>query len=233
MGHFLRVEEREGAWDHQKESARMSSTAIATKRALRKGRSRGGPVKLARTVGDRLRVLRKSQKITLVELAKTSGVDSATISRIETGRMTGTLESHTRLARALGAKLTELYAGIEEARSRELISVQSAASRTDVYVHQAGKSSMAMLTTEVLKKKMMPVLIAIEPGGATHREETRVGTEKFLYVLEGEAEAKIGEAVHVLKRGSSLYFDASLPHALRNPGSRPVKCLSIVTPPVL
>ena len=209
----------------------MSATATA-KRVHRKGRSRAGQP-LARTVGDRLRVLRKSQKITLVELAKTSGVDSATISRIETGRMTGTLESHTLLARALGAKLTELYAGIEEARSRELISMQHPGARTEVYVHQAGKSSLTMLTTDVLKKKLMPVLVAIEPGGSTHREEARVGTEKFLYVFEGEVEAQVGEETHRLKRGSSLYFDASLPHALKNAGTRPVKCLSIVTPPVL
>ena len=85
----------------------------------------------------------------------------------------------------------------------------------------------------MLKKKLMPVLITIEPGGSTHREETRVGTEKFLYVLEGELEANVGETTHQLKRGSSLYFEASIPHALKNAGSRTVRCLSVVTPPVL
>ncbi len=211
----------------------MPSSATATPRAHRLRRSGVAPVEVAKTVGDRLRVFRKSQKITLVELAKASGVDPATISRMETGRMTGTLESHTRLSRALGVKLTELYAGIEEARSRELVSVQNAATRTEVYVHQAGKSSLTMLTTNVLKKKLMPVLITIAPGGTTHREEARVGTEKFLYMLEGELEAKIGEEVHRLKRGSTLYFEASTPHALKNPGPRTARCLSVVTPPVL
>ena len=66
-------------------------------------------------VGARLRALRQSQKITLVELTKRSGVDAATISRMETGKMTGTLESHVRLATALGAKTTDLFAGLEEA----------------------------------------------------------------------------------------------------------------------
>ena len=187
----------------------------------------------ARGVGARLRALRKSQKVRLVELAKASGVDSATISRIETGVMTGTLESHLKLATALGVKLTDLYAGIEEARVKDAVAVQGPSARSEVYVHQAGKSSMAMLTTDVLKKKLMPVLIEIEPGGSTHKEEAKVGTERFLYVLDGELEAKIGEQTHALKRGSTLYFDASLPHSLRNPGSRPSKCLSVVTPPVL
>ncbi len=187
----------------------------------------------ARTIGSKLRALRKGQKVTLAELAKTAGVDIATISRIETGKMTGTLESHIKLATALGIKVTELYAGIEEERERKAATVQGPGQRREVYVHQAGKSSIAMLTTDILKKKLMPVLIAIEPGGSTHLEEARVGTEKFLYVLEGAVEAQVAEGVHALRKGSSLYLDAAVPHRLRNPGDRVAKCLCVVTPPVL
>ena len=187
----------------------------------------------AKGVGARLRSLRKAQKVTLVELAKASGVDAATISRIETGVMTGTLESHLRLATALGVKLTDLYAGIEEARVKDAVAVQPPSGRTEVYVHQAGKSSMTMLTSDVLKKKLMPVLIEVEPGGSTNKEEAKVGTERFLYILDGELEVRIGEQTHLLKRGSTLYFDASIPHSLKNAGRRPAKCLSVVTPPVL
>ncbi|MBI1992497.1 MAG: cupin domain-containing protein [Candidatus Omnitrophica bacterium] len=194
----------------------------------------GFPVALtAKTVGAKLRALRKSQRVTLVELAKASGVDAATISRMETGKMTGTLESHLKLATALGVRLTELYGGVEEALVKDAVTVQPPSQRTDVYVHEAGKSSMALLTSDILKKKLMPALIAIEPGGSTQKEEARVGTEKFLYVLEGSLEARVGGATHVLKRGSSLYLDASISHSLRNPGAKIARCLSVTTPPVL
>ena len=203
-------------------------------KAPRTRKARYTPVEeTAKTVGARLRQLRKSQGVRLLELAKTSKVDAATISRIETGKMTGTLECHIRLATALGVKITELYAGIEEARIKDAVTLQPPAHRGEVYGHEAGKSSIAMLTTDVLKKKLMPVLVTIEPGGSTHKEEAKVGTEKFLYVLEGTLEAKVGEAVHQLKRGSSLYLDASIPHVLKNAGPRTAKCLSVVTPPVL
>ncbi|MBI3319332.1 MAG: helix-turn-helix transcriptional regulator [Candidatus Omnitrophica bacterium] len=188
---------------------------------------------LAKTIGGRLRVLRKTQRVTLVELAKSSGVDTATISRIETGRMTGTLECHMKLARGLGVKLTELYTGIEEAQAKGAVAVQNPSRRTEVYVHQAGQSSIAMLTTEVLTKKLMPVLITIEPGGSTQKEETRVGTEKFIYMLEGKLEAKVGEETHLLKRGSTLYLEASIPHLLRNVGTHVARCLAVTTPPAL
>lgn len=204
-----------------------------TARAPRRSKPRAINLDLAKTIGDRLRNLRKTQKVTLLELAKSSGVDAATISRIETGQMTGTLESHMKLARGLGVKLTDLFQGIEQAQSGKTVSLQGRGSRSEVYLYEAGKSSMSMLTTNVLQKKLMPILISIEPGGSTHKEENRVGTEKFLYVLEGELEAKVGQEIHRLKRGSSLYFDASLPHQLRNAGPKTVRCLAVVTPPVL
>ena len=187
----------------------------------------------AQTVGSRLRALRAAQQVTLVELAKASGVDAATISRIETGKMSGTLHSHIRLATALGRKITDLYAGIEEERAKDAVTVQPPSQSKDVSVYQAGKLSVSMLTTDILRKKLMPVLITIEPGGTTHKEEAKVGTEKFLYMLEGTLEARVGEATHTLKRGSSLYLDASIPHSLKNAGHTVAKCLSVVTPPVL
>ena len=210
----------------------MSSSTVMKRARTRQ--STAVPIEqTAKTVGTRLRALRKSQRMTLVELAKAAGVDMATISRIETGRMTGTLECHVRLATALGIKITELYAGIEEARAKGAVTLQPSARQGEVYVHEAGKSSLTMLTSDILKKKLMPVLITIEPGGSTHKEEARVGTEKFLYMLEGTLEVKVGEAVHELRRGSSLYLDASIPHNLKNTGSHTAKCLSVVPPPVL
>ncbi len=201
--------------------------------SIRVRRKRVQHEQAARTVGARLRTLRKAQRLTLIELTKASGVDAATISRMETGTMLGTLASHMKLATALGIKLTALYVGLEDMQVDKTVTAQSPSGRTEVYVHRAGKSSMAMLTTEILKKKLMPVLITIEPGGSTHKEEAKVGTEKFIYVLEGTIEAKLGEEVHHLKRGSTLYFEASLPHSFRNAGPKLARCLAVTTPPAL
>lgn len=68
---------------------------------------------LAAAMGSRLRTIRQSQRLTMVVLASLSGVDAATISRIERGRMPGTLESHFKLSRALGLTLAVLYEGLE------------------------------------------------------------------------------------------------------------------------
>ncbi len=208
--------------------------SIVTKMLKKEKPHRMPTEEAAKSLGARMRKLRKAQKMTLLELSKLTGVDYATISRIETGIMTGTLECHIKLAAALGVKVTDLYAGIEEARVKDAVTVQLPLKQGgEVYVHQAGKSSISMLTTDILRKKLMPVLIIIEPGGATQTEEARVGTERFLYILEGSVEAKVGEATHELKKGASLYLDASIPHSFKNPGRSVAKCLSVITPPML
>jgi len=183
----------------------------------------------AKSIGARLRRIRKANKVTLVELAKSSGVDIATISRIETGKMTGTLESHVRLANALGVKVTNLYQGIEEERTKNAVTQQPVTQRRDVYVHESG-ASIALLTTNVMAKKLMPVMITVEPGGQTQREEAKVGTERFVYVLEGQIDVHVEDQVYTLGKGSTLYFDASIVHNFRNTEMRVAKCLSVMTP---
>lgn len=78
-------------------------------------RRRGSPLSraIARAVGTRLRAVRSAQRLTQPVLASLSGVDAATISRMERGRMAGTLECHLKLSRALGLTLAELYADVE------------------------------------------------------------------------------------------------------------------------
>ena len=191
------------------------------------------PHTLRETIGARIRQLRQERGVTLMKLAALTKIDLATLSRIETGHMSGTLESHFKIATTLGVKLPDLYAGIEAARTKDAVIVQRPAQRSEIYVHAPGKATVTMLTTDILKKNSMPVLMTLEPGGATQHEECRVGVEKFLYVLEGTLEATIGEQTHQLKRGTSLYFDASLPHRLRNTTTSPAKCLMVTTPPVL
>ena len=182
-------------------------------------------------IGERLRELRKQRNLTLVQLSKASGVDTATISRIETGKMTGTLASHMQLARSLSASLSDLYAGLEG--TEQAVTMQSPGGRGEVYVHQAGRANMAMLTQDVLKKRMMPALLTIEPEGQTLREESKPGTEKFVYVLEGQVEATIGSERYTLKRQQTLYFDAARPHQFRNVGKGIARCLCVITPPTL
>ena len=185
---------------------------------------------LGMKIGKRIKALRKKARMKLIELSEKSGIALATLSRIEHEKMTGTLDAHLGIAKALGITLSELYEDIELDNQRVTLLEEKA--HSDIFVHNE-KASYEMLTMGVLKKKMMPIMIKLEPGGQTNSEQTPVGIEKFIYLLEGEMNAVIGPKTHNLHPGDTLYFEAHLPHYFKNETDLPAKAICVTTPPVL
>ena len=178
-------------------------------------------------LGKRIKTLRLARKLTLVQVAKKTGIDQATLSRIENGKMTGTLDSHMRISNVFGINLPDLYQEVvgklTEARERET------RQRVETFSHSSGAVA-ELLTTDILRKKMMPILLKIKKGGRTENEQYAPFTERFIYALKGALEVRIGSAARTLSAGESLYFDASQPHHFTNPSKSESVCLSVMTP---
>ena len=178
-------------------------------------------------IGTKIKDLRKTQKMTLTELSQKSGVQLATLSRIEHMKMVGTLDSHIQIAKALRVDVTVLYS--EFKNDARPIEVETPESLTDQFQHN-NKSSYEILTKKVLAKKMMPVLVKLDPDGETAVEQGVIGSEKFLFVLEGKIEVSINDQMYILEKSHTLYFDAALPHCIKNSGGSPARVLSVSTP---
>ena len=181
-------------------------------------------------IGNRIKELRKEKRFSLKELAEKSGVQIATLSRIEHLKMMGTVDSHMKIAQALGVDITQLYTNLSS--SLETINIKTSENKSDVFVAN-DKTSREILVTKALSKKMMPVLIKIEPKGKTKAERNPLGSEKFIYVLEGELCIYIKEETFTLSKTNSIYFDASLEHYFENKSHATAKALSITTPVAL
>ena len=178
-------------------------------------------------LGQRIKSLRKERKLTLVEIAKKTGIDQATLSRIENGVMIGTLNSHMRIAEALGMNLPDLYEDVlgklSEAKDRTI------QKKLETFSHSSGAVA-ELLTSGILQKKMMPVLLKLKPKGRTENEEYQLGAERFVYILTGSVEINFGKEKKLLKEHESLYFNASAPHCFRNSSKSQCQLLSILTP---
>ena len=179
-------------------------------------------------VGEKIRTLRKQADMTLEQLSEKTGLGLGTLSRIENDKGGRNVETHKKLCEALGMTLAQLYQDVpvEEMESRPL-ALTSEEVETFVYDE---KASAVLLAKQVLQKNMLPQLIILQPGGATHREQTRPGCEKWLFVLEGTVEAVAGEQRHRLSRYGTLYFKASVPHQLINTGNEVAKVISVTSP---
>jgi transcriptional regulator with XRE-family HTH domain len=181
-------------------------------------------------IGKKIREFRKRSDWTLAELAKHSGVALSSLSRIETEKMTGTLESHVKIARALGVRLQELYEELD--LQGPPFEVRSSSSHPEKIIQGKGVT-FAILTKGGFRKKMLPTLLSLQPGKSTREEAVPAGTERFLYLLKGRLEATIGRQKVRLNGGDSLYLHASAPHELRNSTTTTALALSITSPPTV
>lgn len=178
-------------------------------------------------LGERIRSLRKTRRLTLVEVARKTGIDQATLSRIENGVMTGTIQSHMKIADTLGINLPTLYENVigKLNEAKETVIKR----RLETFSHSSGAVA-ELLTTGILQKKMMPILLRIKPNGRTATEEFTALSERFVYVLKGSLEVTLGKDKQILKTGECLYVDASRPHYFSNPGKTECCAISVMTP---
>lgn len=182
---------------------------------------------MLKNLGNRIREIRKEKGMTLVEIARRTGVAQATLSRIETGVMIGTLESHEKIAEVLGVGLADLYAGLD-ARLERIEHVGQKEEKKVTF--QDRNVRWELLAPGGSKKKIMPLELSLQPGGSTERQQEERGVEKFIYLLEGDVTVRIEKNDYPLKAGETLYFDASLSHQFVNASSRTARVLVAVSP---
>ena len=179
-------------------------------------------------LGKTLKILRKEKHITLVDLAKKSGVAIATLSRIENGKMIGRVESHIKLCEVLGVTLPELYKDF----SKKTLDVAKDKVGHTVGIQNKSFSS-ELLISDTHNKKIIPLVIRIVKGGRTPTDKTNTGVDKFIYMLQGKVEAHIGDETYGLSGNDSIYFDSSVPHYFKNTGIGEARLVCIIAPPIL
>lgn len=182
-------------------------------------------------LGQKLKLLRGN--MTQAELAKRSGIDKAIISKIESGKMSGTIECHRKLAEVFGLKLSELYAYLEQEKP-EPVEFHPANSKTDIY-----QNFLEILTTIPLSKKMLPTFITLKPGEEKYLVKTIKPVERFIIVMEGKVKIGLDGKAYNLKKepdseqGDSLYSTSSDRHTIKNSGNSVARLLCVSCPPVL
>ncbi|GGA41586.1 transcriptional regulator [Dyella nitratireducens] len=173
---------------------------------------------LSRTFGARVRALRDAADMTLEQLAQSSGVSRAMLSKVERGEKSPTIGIASRIARSLQTSLTELtgdqatdgttvilrradrpiFRDSETGFERHLVSPAKGNGRVEVVYHYlpAGVST-----------GMLPPFPA--------------GTEKQLVVTLGQLILEFKDSKIHLGPGDSLFFIADVEHGLINATDEP------------
>lgn len=186
-------------------------------------------------LGPRLRKLRRARRLTLSELASRSEVAISTISKIENGALSPTLDKVQRLASGLNLTIAELIGeGGAGAADPAPNSRLMAARADDGIVIDTQNYEYRYLCSGLKGKRMMPIRARIKARTvADFGTLERHGGEEFLIVLEGSVVVHTEFYAPVtLNRGESIYLDSTMGHAYLNAGDTEAEVMCICTEPL-
>ena len=182
-----------------------------------------------KTVGEKIRTLRKQQGLTLADLAKKTSRSVSLLSQIENGNVSPSFSSMQTIADALKINIGQIVGSepfveadgsfLLEASARKILSTQGGVQ------HQ--------LLTHGMKLSFELVIIEIPPGGSTGELLYTHDGEECGFLLEGELSVETSGQVNHLNPGDSITLKSSIPHRLSNPGDKTAKAVWVNSAPYI
>ncbi len=159
-------------------------------------------------IGIRIRSIRTQQARTLEEVARACDCSKSLLSKIENGRTIPALATLSKIAVALGVRVSAL---MEDGEDHQPALTPNLSQHPEVFVATDKGYNIYAVAPHFLNKKMQPVLVYGRKGQVKNHSVSHTG-EEFILVLEGEVQAHIGTMKYHLRQGESIYFQSSSQH---------------------
>ena len=175
-------------------------------------------------LGNKLRVLRGTARLTLQQLSKRTGISVSTLSKIENGQLSPTYEKIAALASGLQVEVGELFRGPE----RPAVHARRSVTLRDQGVfHRTRQYEYEVLHSDLVDKRFIPLVTTIKAHEtAEFPELLRHDGEEFIYVLSGTVMVHTDcYAPLQLVEGDSCYFDSTMGHVIVSAGPDDAKIL--------
>ena len=169
-------------------------------------------------IGERIRTLRTEQNLTLDELASSSGVSRAMISRIERGEASPTAQLLAKLCSALSTTLSALFAFDTKEAS-------PLAKRADQRLWRDPESGYMRrsVSPDGLGSPVDIVEVEFPPGARVvfERQPSDRGITQHLWLFSGRLELTTESGSHSLEPGDCLFMGLGAGHIFDNPHDEP------------
>jgi transcriptional regulator with XRE-family HTH domain len=181
----------------------------------------------AASIGRVARRIREELGLTLASIAQQARISPGMLSRLETGRVSPSLETIVALAEALGVRPALLLQEVgEEAggaqhvpESQGLEVVRRGTKRGHTYHLLAAQRGP--------RKVFEPFLVTLTDKSEIFPGFQHAGTE-FIHILCGEIRYRHGNESYLLKEGHSLTFRGEIAHGPERLIKVPIRMLSII-----
>jgi transcriptional regulator with XRE-family HTH domain len=160
-------------------------------------------------IGDRIKMLRITQKRTMQEIAEASELSKSMISKIENNKTIPSVAALIKIAKSLGTSISSLLEqdgflnAIITTRQKAEDNLTPTDKGYSIYPYASGYH----------EKKMQPFLFVARKGEVTPHELSHEG-EEFIYVIKGQMKMQVGEVEYLLNTGDSLYFNSVQRHGI-------------------
>ena len=165
------------------------------------------------SLGERLRIRRKELKLSMKEVAISSGLSIGFISQVERGLTSPSLTS-----------LTSISNFLSQPKSKSPITRHK---ERDVYTINNNGLQYERLSDSFPGHILNSVIIHELPGYRT--ESVSHEGEEFFYILEGAITIYIDGKVNILETGDSLHFDSSKSHSAWNHTDKSTTLIHVCT----
>jgi quercetin dioxygenase-like cupin family protein len=177
--------------------------------------------------------MREAQDLSLAQFVEMTDLEQGYLEAVEEGREVPSIGAVLKISRALGSRMGQI---LHEGGPRtDIFSVVPAGDAQPVDRQSAptkktgqGYTYQSLLSPEIRGQGMEPFLVTFDPTAAATVETMAHEGEEFLYVLNGTVELLYDGDTYTLKKGDSLYYDSSKPHALRGLGKTPPQALAVI-----
>ncbi|THB80593.1 MAG: helix-turn-helix domain-containing protein [Desulfobacteraceae bacterium] len=187
----------------------------------------------ALNLGSKIRNLRKQRAMTLQEVSDATGLSKPLLSQVENNIAAPPIATLIKISTALGVKISHFF---REQNHENRVVVVKKDQRYGIKKLSHHNKEMGIgyryesLAYPMVGKQMEPFIAEIEPRKEQEMLYNDHKGEEFLHVMEGTVEFKSSDQTHTLEMGDSIYFDSSIPHALRGIGGTAKSLVVIFTP---
>ena len=179
-------------------------------------------------MGGRIKKARESRGLSIFDVYLRTDIDVDTLSQIEEGNITPPLGTVIKLAKALDLKMGYFISG-EEEKSYTIVrrDDREKASRFDSKKEEQYGYGYESLAPRKTNRQMEPFLVTLEPS-ETEEERSSHDGQEFIFVLTGKMEVRLGEEIHILEPGDSIYYDSTVPHLVKCHNEEAAKILAVL-----
>ncbi|MFC2948104.1 helix-turn-helix domain-containing protein [Virgibacillus sediminis] len=186
--------------------------------------------KYTKKVGQRLRTIRLSKKLTLNYIARQTGLTASFISQFERGLTTASIASMQKIAQVLGFPLASLFenGNIQDYKTNE-VSIVRKKDRNHLFYPEPTLTKDYLLTK--LDGKIQVIYSITKPGGESGEPYSHNSDEECIIIMSGKMELTVNNQTFTLFEGDTVNFSSRLHHSWKNTGNKILEVLWVITPP--